>query len=260
MDQTIPIQQSITIMDAAMGTRLMACGLDYQVDDACLWNLTYPEQVLAIHRADLQAGAKILTTNTFGANPAWLERLGKQDLARQINRDAVRIARSAMSFEEKTDIFLVGSVGSSAFEDQRGLRNQVEELFDLGVDYVLLETLEASLIDRLTSWLAECDRGRIWTTFWNWGAAPDQIALQLRDAGFTDWGTNCVGNRDQLVKVHLALHRAGLSATVARPSMMPIPDLQKIPEQLTAYGLRYLGGCCGTDQETIRMWSKLTES
>ena len=46
-------------------------------DDPCLWNLDRPEQVLDVHRRDARAGSRVLFTNTFGANRAWLARFGR---------------------------------------------------------------------------------------------------------------------------------------------------------------------------------------
>ena len=58
--------------DGAIGTMLQAAGLK---DGMCpeLMNLETPEIVKNIHKAYLEAGSNIITTNTFGANPIKLE-------------------------------------------------------------------------------------------------------------------------------------------------------------------------------------------
>src|SRR5947208_13862827 len=68
----------VLLMDGAMGTELQRLGL---ADGECsaLWNLTHPEQVAAVHAAYLEAGAEVLLTNTFVANPEALARYGLQD-------------------------------------------------------------------------------------------------------------------------------------------------------------------------------------
>ena len=59
----------VLLMDGAMGTELQRAGLQ---PGECgeLWNLTHPEKVRAIHQAYVDAGAEVLLTNTFQANPA----------------------------------------------------------------------------------------------------------------------------------------------------------------------------------------------
>src|SRR5829696_8699488 len=83
------------LLDAAMGTRLMARGLDLAHDDPCLWNLDRPDEVLDIHRRDLRAGSDAVLTNTFGANRLSLRRLGRSDQVAAINHRAVELARQA---------------------------------------------------------------------------------------------------------------------------------------------------------------------
>ena len=66
------------VLDAALGTRLLALGLDLATDDPALWNLSHPESVADLHRRDVGAGADALLTNTFGANRPRLARLGRR--------------------------------------------------------------------------------------------------------------------------------------------------------------------------------------
>jgi methionine synthase I (cobalamin-dependent) len=53
------------LADGAMGTMLFAAGLQFG-DPPEVWNLTQPEVVRRIHRGYLDAGSRILMTNTFG--------------------------------------------------------------------------------------------------------------------------------------------------------------------------------------------------
>jgi 5-methyltetrahydrofolate--homocysteine methyltransferase len=69
--------RQVLVLDAGMGTRLLGRGLDLRRDDPRLWNLDRPDEVLAAHRLDAGAGSNACLTNTFGANRAWLSRLGR---------------------------------------------------------------------------------------------------------------------------------------------------------------------------------------
>src|SRR5262245_1669050 len=56
----------VLLMDGAMGTQLQRAGIGPQESHE-LWNLTRPREVLAIHQAYVDAGARVLLTNTFQA-------------------------------------------------------------------------------------------------------------------------------------------------------------------------------------------------
>ena len=79
----------VTLLDNGMGTELQARGLKpgESPED---WNVERPDDIVALHRAAVAAGAQIIYTNTFGANP--LKYRGKHDLATVI-RQGLEIAR-----------------------------------------------------------------------------------------------------------------------------------------------------------------------
>jgi 5-methyltetrahydrofolate--homocysteine methyltransferase len=84
----------VLLMDGAMGTELQRAGLK---PGECgeLWNLTHPEKMRAIHQAYVDAGAEVLLTNTFQANPRSLDRFGLGERIEDISRAAVQLAREA---------------------------------------------------------------------------------------------------------------------------------------------------------------------
>src|SRR6266480_2515884 len=81
----------VHVLDGAMGTMLYSKGF--------LLNVCYDElklkQPKLVHEAYVRAGAEILETNTFGANPVKLKSFGLADETEQINQAAVRLARAA---------------------------------------------------------------------------------------------------------------------------------------------------------------------
>lgn len=100
--------ERILVLDGAMGTSIQGLGLeeaDFRgarfADHPCdlkgnndLLVLTQPEQIKAIHDSFLEAGADIITTNTFNANAISLADYQMQPLAREMNRQAAEIANS----------------------------------------------------------------------------------------------------------------------------------------------------------------------
>ena len=171
------LSQRILVLDGAMGTMVQALNLDEAaargerfadhtkdlknfVDILCL---THPEEIVAIHRRYLEAGADILETNTFGSTSAAMEDFGLAPLVREINLAAAQCARRAIdeftSGAPDQPRFVAGSIGptsktasfSRKVEDP-GYRaitfdqlvdsyyDQVSALIEGGVDLLMAET------------------------------------------------------------------------------------------------------------------------
>src|SRR5260370_28264241 len=81
----------VLLMDGAIGTELQKFGLK-SGERGEFWNLTQPERVFAICAAYVAAGADVILTNSFLANPEWL---APHDALREINRLAVELAQRA---------------------------------------------------------------------------------------------------------------------------------------------------------------------
>ncbi|MDO8666466.1 MAG: homocysteine S-methyltransferase family protein, partial [Gemmatimonadales bacterium] len=94
------------VFDGAMGTMLYARGVFINVCYDEL-NLRSPELVRDVHKAYLKAGAELLETNTFGANPVKLAHYQLADQTRAINQRAAEIAREAADGRAS----VVGAIG-----------------------------------------------------------------------------------------------------------------------------------------------------
>src|SRR5256885_15778166 len=84
----------VHVLDGAMGTMLHSKGFLLNV---CYDELTlkHPKLVQEVHEAYVRAGAEVLETNTFGANPVKLRSFGLADETEQRNQAAVRPAGGA---------------------------------------------------------------------------------------------------------------------------------------------------------------------
>jgi 5-methyltetrahydrofolate--homocysteine methyltransferase len=123
--------------------------------------LSQPQIIAEIHRKYLEAGADIIETNTFGANPLMLEEIQLAEHTREMNRLAVELAkREAEAFTRQNPgkpRFVAGSIGPTKYllsfnADRAGYRpvtfeqmadsyaEQVHGLLDGGVDLLLPET------------------------------------------------------------------------------------------------------------------------
>ena len=111
------------LADGGMGTSLIATGVPLE---ACFeeFNTQDPARVEAVHRGFVEAGARMVLTNTFGGNRFRLDRHGAGDRVRAYNRDAVDIARRSGAE------FVAGSAGPLGVRLSPYGRVRPEEAFD----------------------------------------------------------------------------------------------------------------------------------
>lgn len=209
----------VHIFDGAMGTLLYSRGVFVNVCYDEL-NLSRPELVQAIHEEYVAAGAEILETNTFGANPVKLSSYGLEARTEEINARAAELAVQAASKGTSTSpdglasdaspVAVTGAVGplgirlepwgpTSLDEAIGHFRRQVSGLLEGGVDGFILETFsDLSEIEcALRAIRAECDLpvfaqmtvGQDGRTAL--GTDPGQLARALEDHGADVIGLNC---------------------------------------------------------------------
>ncbi len=144
------IRERPLLSDGAMGTQLMLAGLE-QGNCGEEWNLTHPERVLAIQRRYAEAGSDCILTNTFGGSRLMLNRHGKGDLAGDVNRAGVEIAREA--FDGRPG-FVIGDIGPfggllepygdfTETDVRSAFAEQARALVDAGADAIIIETQTA---------------------------------------------------------------------------------------------------------------------
>ena len=149
------IRDRILILDGAMGTMLQRHGLSGNSEP---FNLTHPDIVRSIHRAYIDAGADIISTNTFGANAISQADYGCSAQAREFARAGAALARAEADAAPRK-VWVAGSMGPSgksltlpqdlgnpawrpvSFDEMAAAyAEQVRGLVEGGVDALLLET------------------------------------------------------------------------------------------------------------------------
>jgi 5-methyltetrahydrofolate--homocysteine methyltransferase len=241
------------LLDAAMGTRLIAKGLDLAFDDPSLWVIDHPEEVSRVHRHDIQAGADALLTDTFGANRAWLDRFGRGDQALVINRRATELARSAPG----PDRFLIGSIGPTASDHPTALLEQAEILAESGVDALLLETHRLDQAEASLRLLREV-RVPILVSLFAWPDPVDDSARRLIDLGALAIGANCQVGMKPALELARRLRLACDHPLLIKPSAGLPGSPPETPEsfgdavaELLDLGVGLIGGCCGATEAHI---------
>ncbi len=167
------LQSETLLFDGAMGTylsQLSRAGLE-----KCeLANLQQPQQVLQVHRAYLQAGAKALKTNTFAANPAALA--NDVALLQQVISAGWRLAnQAALELPEEERPFIFADIGPFAaaaeaglcLDVQAGLRPVVDCFLQLGAENFLFETFsdEAGLPELAAYIKRQCPQAFVVVSF-----------------------------------------------------------------------------------------------
>lgn len=268
-------ETDVLVGDGAMGTLLQAQGMPAGVSPEVFgWHK--PEAIRAVHQAYLDAGAHILTTNTFGASRYKLEggldvkacnrRMAEQ--ARQVAGDRAWVAGSV----GPTGHF-VRPMGELHFRDLvQAFAEQVQGLVQGGVDFILAEThFDLAEVRAVAVAVREtCDLPFGLSMTFESGACltgtdPLTFVDTVQNMGVDLVATNCSAGPDQFRDVLramaprlstplMAIPNAGLpvledGVTVFR--MGPREFAEKTAA-LVQLGARIVGGCCGTGPEHIR--------
>ena len=146
MDFLDELNSTVLCGDGAMGTELMASGVPSEVCFEEL-NVSAPEVVSRIHDAYVRAGARLLETNTFGANAARLSKHGLEGRVQLLNQAGIRLARKSI---DQRPVYLAASIGPLGIPDPQAeteeinqgdlFQEQVQAILEAGVDVLVLET------------------------------------------------------------------------------------------------------------------------
>jgi methionine synthase I (cobalamin-dependent)/5,10-methylenetetrahydrofolate reductase len=269
------------LCDGAMGTLLYQRGVPFdQCFDAL--NLTQREMVLTVHLDYLRAGAEMIETNTFGANPVKLGAHGLADRVRDINWHGAKIAKEARDVFGQ-QVFIAGSVGPlgkplapfgriTPSEARAAFRAQIDALVEGGVDVLILETFTdlAELLEAVRAAREACDLPLVAQMSFTedgrtqYGHAPAEVVEALEAAGVDVVGANCsVGPVPMLEVVQqmaAAAHvpvsaqpNAGFPTFVEGRYLYPSSPahMATYARKMVEAGAGIVGGCCGTTPEHI---------
>jgi len=267
------------VVDGAMGTVLYSKGafLNVCYDELCL---KQPDLVRDVHRAYVKAGAELIETNTFGANPRKLAQYGLAADTLMINRAAALLAREGAG-DRASVVGAIGPLGiriepfgeTGVDEAEQAFALQVAGLLEGGVDGFILETfsdvneiraavraVQASSDLPIIAQMTIGIDGRT-----AYGTAPTVFGPELEAMGVQAIGINCsVGPQgvleaiEQLAMVTdlplTAQPNAGLPRDVGdRKMYMASPEyMASYARRIVEAGARFVGGCCGTTPDHIK--------
>ncbi len=265
-----------------MGTELMSAGVPL---DVCFeeLNVSTPEVVSRIHDAYVEAGARLIETNTFGANAARLSKHGLQDRVREFNQAAIGLARASIG---QRPIYLAASVGPLGIADpQEELQEidraelfseQAQAILDAGVDVIFLETfvdfneiqIALTAVRKLDAnipiicSMVSSEEGRLPSSL-----PIVQAFRELVRLGANVVGVNCVTGPHAMVNI---LRRIPIEFPISAFPNAGYPRYHDgrflynaAPEyfadaakEFVGQGARLIGGCCGVGPQHIRAMVK----
>lgn len=276
------IKERLVLFDGAMGTEIYARGvfINRSYDEV---NVAQPDMVRDIHRAYLQAGAEVLTTNSFGANRLRLAPFGLADKTVDINAAAARLAREVA----RDRAWVAGSIGPTGAnlapvgkltpgESFAVFKEQAAILAENGVDLFVLETFtslpelwqavravrsvcDLPIVANMTFPASGPDLARLE------GPTPEQAARVMSEWNVDVIGSNCShGPRgvqrivERMATVTdtplAAMPNAGMPQMVeGRTIYLAGPEyMAEYARRLAQVGAGVIGGCCGTTPAMIK--------
>ena len=277
------VKNGYVVTDGAMGTVLFAAGLE-QGDPPELWNLKHPERVAQVHQAYIDAGSRIILTNTFGGNRL---RLALHNAAEQVpaaNKAAAQILRG-IADQSGLDILVAGDIGPTgevlapygemAFQDaKQAFKEQAAALIEGGVDLIWIETMsdleevraafeaarEVSREVPIVTTMTFDTHGRTMM-----GVTPEKAFETLSGFGAAALGGNCGNGPEEIIEVVTKMHAINPDTILVAKANAGIPELvagkavyRASPETMANYavqsyqaGARLIGACCGSTPDHI---------
>jgi 5-methyltetrahydrofolate--homocysteine methyltransferase len=277
------LNEEVLVCDGAMGTMLISKGMP-PGDCPDHWGIKKHKILFSIHKEYLDAGADMITTNTFGANWLKLKKYKLQKKVNQINKQAVDIAKEAAG----DNAYVLGDIGPTgeylkpvgnidAEEMVSVFTEQAKVLEQAGVDAVILETfsdmeelknailairehIKLPIIASMTFQKLP-DKGFRTTS----GVTIPQLVNDSLLAGADVIGANCTVTGVDMIDIVSEIRALGTAFIIAQPNAgMPRLDKGKTvydesPESFGQHikaiiekGANIIGGCCGTTPEHIR--------
>ena len=286
MDVREFMKDNILLFDGAMGTMLQKKGLKIG-ENPEVFGLKNPDKLMEIHKAYLEAGSNVLTTNTFGANELKLDKLGYT--VEEIVENAVNIAKKSIEQVDKSkpryvalDIGPIGEIlepmGTLSFDEAYDIfKRQILQGSKSGADLIIIETM-MDLYEAKAAVLAAkensnlpvfCtmtfdENGRSFT-----GCMPESMIATIEGLGVDAIGVNCSLGPKQLLPIVSKMAKitnipiivqanAGLPKIIDGQAIYDV-DVDEFFDGVKNFikeGASIIGGCCGTNPDFIKKISE----
>ena len=282
MDIMAAVKAGFFYLDGGTGSLLQGMGLAAG-EGPELWNLTHPEQIVALHQAYFAAGSQGICTNTFGVNSLKYPGTEGPSVEELISAgvNCAKTARERMGAGDRfigLDIGPLGRVlspfGDLPFQEAVDVfARTVKAGVAAGVDYIFIETMtdcwetKAALLaakenSDLPVFVSNVfdESGKMMT-----GASPEAMVAMLEGMGADAIGMNCSLGPKQMLPLLERFAAVASVPLIFKPNAgMPVlrdgqtvydidpKEFAEFLRQAALLGARLLGGCCGSTPEYIR--------
>lgn len=268
----------VRVGDGAMGTMLQDAGLN---DGGApeLWNVEKADVIERILTEYADAGAQMLTTNTFGGSRPRLQMHALEDRVIELNRAAAQIARKVADAHD--GVFVLGDIGPSGEllepmgtltpeSAQELFAEQMRGLVEGGVDGFLIETMSDLAEVRAAIAAAKevaPDLPVVATLSFDtnlhtmMGVSPAQAVVELTEMGADVVGANCGRGFEEMRTIAEKMAAARPEgALLMMQSNAGLPELvgadfvyngtpegmAELATELKGMGVDIVGSCCGS--------------
>lgn len=267
------LKNEFVILDGAMGTMLQKSGLKLGDIPETL-NITNPETVIGIHKQYVEAGANIISANTFGANGYKLKNCGYS--VKEIIKAGVENAKKAS--EGKSLVALdIGPIGqllepAGAMTFQTAYEYFKEEILaGADADLIFFETMTDLLELKAGVLAAKENSDKFIMTSMTFeenqrtfaGVSIESFAVTMESLGVDAIGVNCSLGPKELYPIIERLTKATNLPVLIKPNAgLPDPNsntynvtsadfAESVLKCVDLGGVKFVGGCCGTTPEYI---------
>ncbi len=278
------IKNGPVLTDGAWGTQIMKRGLQPgECPDS--WNLTHPDQVEEVAREYVDAGSRVILTNTFGANRLVLGKFGLADKVAEINIKGVEISRKAAGRRA----YVFASMGPSGkllvtkevteSDLRQAFEEQAQAMAKAGPDAIVVETMMDLTEARIAATAAkQTGLPVIACLVFDSGKAKDRTMMGntveqavevLSGIGVDAIGANCGQGIEAFVPICKRMRAATelplwMKPNAGRPESVEgrtvyrttAQDFVRFIPELVRAGANFIGGCCGTEPSFIRETGK----
>jgi len=276
-------KNDVLLSDGAWGTMFIEKGL---IAGACPepWNIDRPDDVYDIAKQYVEAGSKMVGTNSFGGSTFKMSYYGFEDKVKEINEMAAKLSRKAMG----DNGIVIGSVGPTGKILMMGDVTE-EELYDSfklqaialekgGANAICIETMSAideaeiavkaakenTNLEIITTFSFEKTIDNDYKTMM--GVDPLTMANAMLNAGADYIGANCGNGIEDMVEIVKIIRYKYPIVPILVHANAGVPELRngetffpdgpesmsnKVASLIDA-GANMIGGCCGTTPEHIK--------
>ena len=266
--------------DGGFGTVLQGMGLK-SGEAPETWNITHPDEVTGVHRAYIEAGSNIITTNTFGVNRDKYENYAELiSAALDCAENAVGGSEAYIALDIGPTGRMLEPLGDLSFEEAVSIFASNVRAADRA-DLIIIETMNDCLETKAAVIAAKensslpifvtnvYDRsGKLMT-----GADPAAMTAMLEGLGVDATGMNCSFGPDVMLEIIDRFTESSSLPLIANPNAgLPLVEDGKTVYDISAEefadymvrlaekGVTVLGGCCGTTPEYIAATVRKTSS